>query len=355
MTTDPAAIRKEWLRLRETERGLHALELSQRIGVSECEILASACGASEVEGAVSAIRLTADWPAFIAKLPRLGHVKAVTRNPHAVIECEGVYDNIEFFGAMGQSVSSIDLRIFASRWAHGFAVREETRRGTSRGFQFFDRCGRAVHKLYLRDSSDASVYDALVREHTSHDQTPAQTVSAPEPALTPRADEAVDVVGLREAWLAMRDTHEFFGILRRFEVARTQALRLGGKDLAYPVARTSLTTLLERAAEREVVFMTFVGNPGVIQIFTGAVRKVAAMGPWINVLDPGFDLHVRTDRVERAWIVRKPTADGIVTALELYDVDGEQIALFVGKRKPGQQESAAWRSLIDSLGHESAS
>jgi putative hemin transport protein len=47
--------------------------------------------------------------------------------------------------------------------------------------------------------------------------------------------------------------------------------------------------------------------------------------------------------------VRKPTRDGVVTALELYDSEGEQIALLVGKRKPGQKESEAWRSLVESL------
>ena len=346
MTYDPNWVRNEWLKLRGTERGLHALEMAERVGVSECQLLASACGWT---GEISATRLQADWPTFLTKLPKLGLVKTVTRNPHAVIEVEGNYDNVEFFGAMGQSVGTIDLRIFVSRWKHGFAVREETKRGTSRSLQFFDQAGRAIHKLYLREASDHAFFDVLVREHTSHDQGTLQDVTPPDSAAAARPDGEIDVIGLREAWLAMTDTHEFFGLLRRFHLDRTQALRLVGEDLARLVVQGSLEKLLQDAAGKDISIMVFVGNAGVIQIRTGTIARVVAMGPWINVLDPGFDLHVRNDRIETAWVVRKPTSDGVITALELYDRAGEQIALCVGKRKPGQQENEAWRALVEGL------
>ena len=346
MKTDPTALRAAWARLRAAEKGLHALELAERLGVSECELLASACGETSP---VSAIRLEASWPRLIAELPKLGFVKTVTRNAHAVIEVEGTYDNVEFFGTMGQSVSTVDIRIFASRWAHAFAVREETKRGISRGLQFFDVHGRAVHKLYLREGSDAARFDALVREHTSPDQSPSRAVEPLAPAGPPRPDPEIDVAGLRAAWLDMKDTHEFHGLLRRFAVARTQALRLVGEELARPVGPHALEETLHVAAETELPFMTFVGNPGIVQIHTGTIKKVARMGPWINVLDPGYDLHVRTDRIASAWVVRKPTTDGIITALELYDEGGEQIVLLVGKRKPGQEESPPWRALVEAF------
>ena len=347
MTYDPDRVRNEWLKLRASEKGVHALEIAERIGVSECQLLASSCGPSDE---ISATRLAADWPTFLTKLPKLGLVKTVTRNPHAVIEVEGTYDNVEFFGAMGQSVGTIDLRIFVSRWKHGFSVREETKRGTSRSLQFFDPAGRAIHKVYLREASDHDFFDVLVREHTSHDQGTLQVVTPNDSAAAAaRPDVEIDVIGLREAWLAMTDTHEFFGLLRRFQLDRTQALRLVGEDLARLVVRGSLEKLLHDAAGKDISIMAFVGNASVIQIRTGTIGRVVGMGPWINVLDPGFDLHVRTDRIATAWVVRKPTSDGVITALELYDSGGEQIALCVGKRKPGQQENEAWRALVEGL------
>jgi putative hemin transport protein len=93
--------------------------------------------------------------------------------------------------------------------------------------------------------------------------------------------------------------------------------------------------------------MIFVGNPGLVQIFTGVVRRVVPTGGWVNVLDPAFNLHVWREGVTEAWLVRKPTEHGIITSLEFYDATGEQVALFVGKRKGDQPESPAWRSLAE--------
>ena len=41
----------------------------------------------------------------------------------------------------------------------------------------------------------------------------------------------------------------------------------------------------------------------------------------------------------------KPTKDGIVTSLEIFDPAGQQIAWMFGKRKPGQVEDSAWPAL----------
>jgi len=73
------------------------------------------------------------------------------------------------------------------------------------------------------------------------------------------------------------------------------------------------------------------------------------MGPWINVLDPGFNLHLREDLVTQVWLVKKPTTDGVVTSIELFDAQGEFIAYFFGKRKPGIPETTGWRMLAESM------
>ncbi|MGH8046767.1 MAG: ChuX/HutX family heme-like substrate-binding protein, partial [Chthoniobacterales bacterium] len=66
-------------------------------------------------------------------------------------------------------------------------------------------------------------------------------------------------------------------------------------------------------------------------------------------LDDEFNLHLREPGVAAAWLVRKPTKDGVVTSIELYDTAGENIALLFGKRKPGQPEDENWRNLAESL------
>jgi putative hemin transport protein len=67
---------------------------------------------------------------------------------------------------------------------------------------------------------------------------------------------------------------------------------------------------------------------------------------WFNVTDPDFNLHVREAAIAEAWVVRKPTTDGTVTALECYDTKGQQLVQLFGARKPGIPEREDWRALI---------
>jgi putative hemin transport protein len=326
--------------------GARARDVAAALGVPEAALLGACCGAA---GPVQVTRLRPEFEAILGAMPSLGAVKTITRNETVVLEVEGAYGGVEFFGAMGQSVSDIDLRIFVRRWAHGFLVVEETRKQPRRSLQFFDAHGTAIHKVYATDETREEALQALIEAYRSSDQQPSIRFE-PRPAAEPPApDDAIDRAGLREAWLAMKDTHEFFGLLRRFGVERQQALRLVGDDLAAPLEPGCMETLLRRASEGEVPLMVFVGNAGLIQIHTGVPRRIVEMDGWLNVMDPRFNLHVRSPELAAAWRVRKPTVDGIVTAVEFYDRAGEQVALFNGKRKPGSPEFPAWRSLADGL------
>jgi putative hemin transport protein len=126
-----------------------------------------------------------------------------------------------------------------------------------------------------------------------------------------------------------------------------QALRLAGDELACELTPGSVRTVLTDAAASGTPIMVFVGSPGCIQIHTGPVQKLVPTGPWFNVLDPTFNLHLREDAIARTFIVRKPTNDGTVTSIETFDDAGRTIALFFGARKPGQPERGAWRDIAE--------
>jgi len=95
--------------------------------------------------------------------------------------------------------------------------------------------------------------------------------------------------------------------------------------------------------------MCFVANDGIVQIHSGPIFNVQAMGPWINIMDPTFHLHLRQDHIAETWAVRKPTKDGHVTSLEAYNMQGEMIIQFFGKRKEGSDERAEWREIMENL------
>jgi putative hemin transport protein len=332
-------LRHDFLNLKTTQK-LRNREAAQALGISEGEALAAFIGEHVV-------RLEPNFVELFEQMPQLGAVMALTRNEAAVHEKDGAFEDMSHDGLIGLVLGAdIDLRVFYRNWASGFAVREEGAHGLQKSLQFFDAQGHAVHKIFLREHSNHAAFDAFVERWKMRDQLPGLSVAAIAPLPVPLADRDIDVRGFHAAWAAMTDTHQFFGILRKFNLVRTQALRLAERRYAYPVAVDALQGLLERASETALPIMVFVGNHGMIQIHTGPVKTIRAMGPWLNVLDPGFNLHLRSDLVASAWVVCKPTSDGIVTSLELFDAEGESIAMLFGARKPGTPELAGWCELI---------
>ena len=344
-TTTPD-LYSRFLNLR-SERGLRHRDAAQALDVSEGEAIAAAVGRA---APLRAVRLRGPWPALFEQLPTLGRVMALTRNEAAVHEKTGTYESMSHEGPIGLALGAdIDLRIFYMRWKHAFAVTEDTARGVQRSLQIYDAAGTAVHKVFMKDGADLGAWAAFTEAHADAEQVPGGHFEPVAALPAPAADESIDVEGFRAAWLAMADTHEFFPLLRRFNVARTQALRLAPAGMVQTLPNDTVRALLQAAAAAGTSIMCFVGNLGMIQIHTGPVHKIEIMGPWINVLDPGFSLHLREDLVATTWLVRKPTSDGIVTSVELFDAQGETIAMFFGERKPGQPEIEAWRELLAAL------
>jgi putative hemin transport protein len=329
-------------------------DIAARLGVSEGELIAAHVAPQPSGDGLHARRLTGDWPALVAGLDAAGEVLALTRNASCVHEKTGTYRDASASGPVGREIGlllgpSIDLRIFYSRWAHGFAVDEAGANGVQRSLQFFDGEGAAVHKVFTRVATDLASWHRLIAGHLAVDQTPGLVPRAADAEAEARPDAQIDVPAFRDAWASMRDTHEFFGLLRWHGLTRTQALRLAEPRFVQPVDAASAHQVLAGAAASGTPVMVFVGNPGVIQIHTGPVHQVVVTGPWLNVLDAGFNLHLREDHIAEAWVVRKPTSDGLVTSLELFDAQGQTIAMLFGERKPGHGELCAWRELVDGL------
>jgi len=354
MNASPQTLRDAFRQLRRDGQARHR-DIAQQLKLSECELIAVHTGtpSDDPPALLQATRLCTTWPTLAEALPGLGEVMALTRNASCVHEKTGTYCKPTVHQQLGLVLGpDIDLRLLYQNWAHGFAVQEQTAQGLQRSLQFFDAAGMALHKVFLRPASDVVAYERLVQDFADPDQTARLGVQAPVPKEPERADADIDVSGLRQAWGALRDTHDFAGLLKAFGTTRTQALRLAEPRFAQAVQPEDCQGLLQAAAAQGVAIMVFVGNPGAIQIHTGPIRQVAVMGPWLNVLDPGFNLHLREDHIASAWVVRKPTVDGLVRSLELFDRQGDTIAMLFGARKPGQPEACDWRALLDNLTEE---
>lgn len=345
MNTTETTLKTQWQALKATTPHLRIRNAADQLGVSEAELLATQIGET-------VIRLQPEFAAILTEIATLGKVMALTRNEECVHERKGVYLNPDFSSPFaGLFVGEdIDLRIFLSAWDKAYAVSETSEHGTRKSLQFFGKDGLAIHKIYLTTDSNEEAFDALVEKYKSENQEITESTTEVPAVANEKPDAEIDVEGFQKAWIELKDTHEFFGMLKKFGVTRTQALRLAPNDyFAKKVEKEVIVTLLEEAAKQKLPIMVFVGNRGNIQIHTGTVRKTMWHGTWFNVMDPDFNLHLDMSKIAQTYIVRKPTEDGVVTAVEVFNEKGDIIVQFFGKRKPGIAELEGWREIVAGL------
>jgi len=318
-------------------------ELAQILDISEAELVAAHCG-------YGVTRIEPRVAEFLTGMKAVGTVMALTRNDGAVHEKIGIYENSHASEANAIVLGSeIDLRIFPSHWVHGFAVEKHVDGEVRHSLQFFDKAGDAVHKVHLRPESNLEAYLALVEQLRSENQSPEIAVSP----ITP--DAKVEFSGesvtpeLRERWASMKDVHQFVGILRSLKLSRQQAVHLVGEEYATKLDGSAVQALFDKAVSTGIRLMCFVGSRGCIQIHTGPIETVKPLGPWLNVMDPTFHLHLRLDLLAEVWAVRKPVKEGYVTSIEAYDADGHLVIQFFGKRHEGEDELPEWRALVAAL------
>jgi putative hemin transport protein len=337
--TNPAQLRAA----RANNPKMRERELAKIHSATEGELVAAFVGHGNT-------RINVDLPGFLPRVAELGKVLALTRNEAAVHEKIGTYNNVSTGkGAMLVLDANIDLRIFPTHWKHGFAVVSGEGDAIKRSFQFFDAKGEAVHKIHLKPESDLAAFETLIADFRSQNQSDEFGPLEAAVVAVDRPDEEIDVDMLKAKWEGMTDTHQLFGILKTLGVGRHQVLRLVDSEKAWRLENAAIETLLMKASEVGVPLMCFIGSAGCIQIHSGPISAVKTMGPWINIMDETFHMHLRMDLIHTLWGVRKPVETGYVTSVEAFDADGNMIVQFFGKRVEGQDERTAWREIVNSL------
>ncbi|QBY01481.1 hemin-degrading factor [Rhodophyticola sp. CCM32] len=317
-------------------------DLADQLGIAEAALVAA-------DLSNPATRIEAAPERLMPMICGLGEVMALTRNESAVHEKIGVYDNFHP-GAHAAMIltAEIDLRIFPNHWQHAFAVEKEVGGQLRRSLQVFDAAGDAVHKVILRDGSDMDGWARLTGDLACADPQPLDLAvrAAPEqPKADPDKAEA-----LRREWARMTDTHQFMRLVSKLKMNRLGAYRIAGGSMARLLQPAALNTALETLSQTGTGVMIFVGNKGCIQIHSGPVDRLKPMGPWQNVMDPGFNLHLRRDHVAEVWLVEKPTKRGPALSIEAFDDMGRLILQMFGLRKEkGPDHAAAFARMAEDL------
>lgn len=317
-------------------------DLADSLGISEAELLAADIGNGIT-------RIDAHPDRVMPLLTALGEVMALTRNASCVHERVGTF--LDYRSGPHASMvlgREIDTRIFPKYWTFGFAVEKPTPKGIRRSLQFFDAAGDAIQKVFLRDGSNLTAWEPLVTELRHADQSGDLAVAPREPVEDAKSNPEKREI-LMDEWARMTDTHQFNRIAAKLGMNRLGAYRLADDRWVRRVDPTCLLTFFTAVSAAKQKVVLFVGNRANIQIHWGEMDNIKVMGPWLNVLDPRFNLHLRDDHVAEVYVVEKPTKRGPAVSIEAFSDDGGLIFQCFGERDGEGDDLATWHDILAAL------
>lgn len=317
-------------------------DLADKLGISEARLLVAQLG----QGVT---RITSVMDALIPAVMRFGEVMALTRNESCVIEKTGVYEDYRSGPHAALVVNEdIDLRMFPGHWMFGFAVEKRLADGSvRRSLQVFDAAGDAVHKVVLKENSVVEEWPGVVAELRLPEQS-SDLQFQPRQETEPAKGTSEKSERLRAEWDKITDTHQFLLMVKKLKMNRLGAYRVAGAPYTRALQTSAVADLLERAREMALPITVFVGNRGCIEIHTGPIETVKVMGPWLNVLDPRFNLHLRNDQIAEVWQATKSTRRGDAVSVEAFDKVGMLILQVFGVLAD-PEAAAKWNDLVAGL------
>ncbi|BCE01321.1 hemin-degrading factor [Marinicellulosiphila megalodicopiae] len=308
-------------------------DVAKSLNVSEMELLAT-----DLTKGVWC--LVGDLKLMAKEFKTLGKVFSLVRNEWAVNEKTGTFKKLAGMEHVGLFLGEMDQRLFFKQWAYGFFVNQNDKQS----IQIFDRNGDAVLKLYKKDETNESVWNDLI-ENFKDEVIDILEFTAPEIEEKEKPVD-IDAVQFSKRWAAIKDVHQYAQLLHELNMTRQQAFEKVPKEFAHRLSKEDVLPLIQDIQKQQVPVVLFVGNKGAIQIFTGKFEKIVLMDKWYNVFNKDFTLHLDSSGIDQFWLVRRPSAYGVISSVEALDKDGNTIMQIFGERAPKDLELESWREIL---------
>ncbi|MCZ2328520.1 ChuX/HutX family heme-like substrate-binding protein [Bartonella sp. F02] len=329
------------LKLREEKKEMRNRDFALSIGISEAELIAAYCTIGKAK------KLRVDIFTLLDNAPKVGTVMALTRNKHAVHERTGCFETIIHDQHIPMALGEIGLRIFPKLWKFGFEYEMMVFGKLTKSLQFFDKHGIAIFKVYSQDTTNMEEWNSLVEKLLDADQSPVLDILSP-PIQDQCNTTELDIKKSLNHLKRSADTQQLCEIISELQT-KCGVVKYSGNEFAEELREEAFEMMLKQTAQQEIPITCIVGNQGCIQIFNGTIQNIKQMGPWLNILEQKFHMHMLVSGIHKVWRVRKPTNNGYISSLEVFDKTGEMIIQFFNLQQDTKGESEKWRSLLNSL------
>lgn len=333
---------EKWNTFKKENPRVRIRDAAVELKTSEMALVATGCNDKNC-------RLNPDFEGILKRLESLGSVMALTRSDHAVHESHGVYQNMKSHDNVAIFLKpGIDTRFFLEKWSEVYVVNENERHS----IQFFDANGDAIHKIFVTEETNSQAFLKLVKDFRSSNQESHLDKNDNKIVSTKiKHIEEIEINSheLIKSWSEMQDVHDSGNLIKKYgNHRRNEVYDALGQEYAVALEGNSIEQVLEIASEKAEELMIFVMNHAAVQVYSGSIKKLLRTGPWFNILDPSFNLHLRTEGIGDIWLIRKPTKHGFITSIDVLDKNGMEFLLITENKNLEKTESQEWKDIYNS-------
>ncbi|MFA6700692.1 MAG: ChuX/HutX family heme-like substrate-binding protein [Thiomicrospira sp.] len=236
---------------------------------------------------------------------------------------------------------SIEATLFLNKWHH-IAIDDSQAKPT---LTLYDRRGEPLYRLKSLEERDSAAHQAL-RQHLQRHADGHEPPSLRQRLPMRTHPRAIETHALQHAWQNLQQPQDANQIFKAHAHNLNAVYHALSPRFSRPIALTHLPTIFEQCRRQALTLHLSARNPALVQSYTGRIRKLLQLEQSLLIADAGFKLQLKLDRIQQAWWLRTPSAQGTRYDLKLMDTFGQEVLSITNPI--AQQACNAWIKLSES-------
>ena len=286
-------LKSKWKTFQKDNPKVRIRDAAYQMKVSEAELLST-----EINETVSFL-LIEDMTAFIKDILKVDKIMLLIRSDYVVHEKTIKTKNIrlednQIIDLDKNGCKILDFNIDAFEYV--FFQKKMHSNRELKSFQFFDKVGRAILKIYLK-GKDLGLFDEIELKYKKIYNYEMQS------------DLDINNSNLLDSKIKINLPYD----------------TSNSKATCRNISVKSLRLILENASEMKIPIQIHALGLGTIQYHIDTVRNIVDYGPWINVIDQKFNLHVLGNGLTKASLVQYQFKDCQQYLINFFDKNNTHV------------------------------
>tara|TARA_Y100000994_G_C15654843_1_gene426935 strand:+ start:262 stop:1212 length:951 start_codon:yes stop_codon:yes gene_type:complete len=286
-------LKSKWKTFQKDNPKVRIRDAAYQMKVSEAELLST-----EINETVSFL-LIEDMTAFIKDILKVDKIMLLIRSDYVVHEKTIKTKNIrlednQIIDLDKNGCKILDFNIDAFEYV--FFQKKMHSNRELKSFQFFDKAGMAILKIYLK-GKDLGFFDEIELKYKKIYHYEMQS------------DLDINNSNLLDSKIKINLPYD----------------TSNSKATCRNISVKSLRLILENASEMKIPIQIHALGLGTIQYHIDTVRNIVDYGPWINVIDQKFNLHVLGNGLTKASLVQYQFKDCQQYLINFFDKNNTHV------------------------------